>query len=111
LRAQGWSLARTLAFRDHYAFTRSDISSIAAAMKDTGAVLALTTEKDAVRFEACGALPFTLAAVPMAVVFDPQETIEGALLAALARGRSRPRQRLPGSGVNEGGRPLDEERP
>lgn len=89
LRDAGWTIARELPFPDHHVFGRSDIARIADTVRASGAGAVLTTEKDAVRFEACGTLPFVLASVPMHLTFDPWTTIEGALVAALERGRAR----------------------
>lgn len=87
LRAQGWVVSRECAFPDHHVFTGADIARVAREVSAAGAALVLTTEKDAVRFEACGALPFALGAVPMTMTFDPWETLERAMLAVLERGR------------------------
>jgi tetraacyldisaccharide 4'-kinase len=100
LRAQGWPLARECVFPDHHRFTAADIATLVDAVKIDGATLVLTTEKDAVRFEAHGALPFTLAAVPMTMAFDTWATVEGVLVAALARAREADR-----------GTTIDEDRP
>jgi tetraacyldisaccharide 4'-kinase len=91
LEGAGWTIGRQLPFADHHAFTPADVASIAAAVavSVSRASLVVTTEKDAVRFEALGALPFALARVPMSVEFDRWETIEAALEAALERGRVR----------------------
>jgi tetraacyldisaccharide 4'-kinase len=89
LAAAGWTIGREMAFADHHAFTPGDVASIAAAVSVSRASLVVTTEKDAVRFEPLGALPFPLARVPMSVEFDRRETLEAALEAALERGRAR----------------------
>ncbi len=89
LEAAGWTIARQVAFEDHHPFTPRDVAAITQALSATGSTLVVTTEKDAVRFEALGSLPFALARVPMSLIFDRWETVEGALDAALERGRRR----------------------
>ena len=48
LRAAGWTIARTFAFRDHHWFTDAEWTDIMAAARAAGAAI-VTTEKDAVR--------------------------------------------------------------
>ena len=71
LEAQGWRVARTIAFRDHHRFTSNDLAGVAAAVRDTQASGVLTTEKDAIRLLAYRPLPVPIAAVPLDVSFDP----------------------------------------
>jgi tetraacyldisaccharide 4'-kinase len=86
VRAQGWTIVDELWFRDHHAFTKRDIARIAARAGETAADAVFTTEKDAVRFEAFGTLPFPLFRVPLGIAFDPAprlfDRLTGALLAA-----------------------------
>lgn len=89
LRQQGWTIDRELTFPDHHLFRAADIAAMADALRSTGASLVVTTEKDAVRLEACRPLPFPLAMVPMRLAFDAWRSFEGALEAALVRGRAR----------------------
>jgi tetraacyldisaccharide 4'-kinase len=89
LEAAGWRVAGRMPFADHHRFTPADLAAIGRTLAATGAELVLTTEKDAVRFEALGSLPFALAQVPMSLTFDRWDTFEGALLAGLERGRER----------------------
>lgn len=83
----GWTVGEALPFPDHHAYRPSDIARIAAAARACHARLVMTTEKDAVRFEACGGMAFDLAAAPLELVFDPWETVAGAIEAALDRAR------------------------
>jgi tetraacyldisaccharide 4'-kinase len=62
LRRAGWSVAKTLAFKDHHRFTAGDIDSIAAVARQSGAGMVVTTEKDYVRL-----LPFE--PWPLPIVF------------------------------------------
>ena len=71
LESQGWRVAKTLAFRDHHRFSSSDITALAAAVRETQASGVLTTEKDAIRLLSFRPLPVPIAAVPLDVSFDP----------------------------------------
>lgn len=57
----GWTIARTLTFRDHHPFTRRDVERMVRAGRDCGAEAILTTEKDMMRL-----LPFRPFAMPVA---------------------------------------------
>ena len=84
LKGAAWPVADLLAFRDHHQFTMSDISKIAAKLRETGAAAVFTTDKDAVRFEALAPLPFPLFRVPLSVEFDPPEVVFESVRAVLA---------------------------
>ncbi|MCC7418257.1 MAG: tetraacyldisaccharide 4'-kinase [Acidobacteria bacterium] len=73
LAAAGWDVAGTMRFRDHHRFTRGDAARMAAAAREAGAALVLTTEKDAVRLEphAGAAAAALFAAVPLRVAIEP----------------------------------------
>ncbi len=64
LRGAGWSVAETMAFKDHHRFSARDIDRIAAAAREAGAAMIVTTEKDYVRL-----LPFE--PWPLPIVFVP----------------------------------------
>lgn len=49
LRVLGCTLAGTMAFRDHHAYSRADLNRLVVAARSAGAQLILTTEKDYVR--------------------------------------------------------------
>lgn len=55
----GWTIVRSLAFPDHHRFSPQDVGRIAREVAASRAAGVLTTEKDAMRFEACGPLPFS----------------------------------------------------
>jgi tetraacyldisaccharide 4'-kinase len=80
----GWTVVGTMSFRDHHRFTASDVTRIAAGARSAAAAIILTTEKDAVRLEACdlGAVP--IAAVPLMVGVEPPDKFRGWLLDRLA---------------------------
>ena len=71
LAGAGWTVARLLPFRDHHAYTRRDLQTIAAAVRDAGALGAVTTEKDAIRLRSMRPLPVPIASVPLDVAIEP----------------------------------------
>ena len=87
LAAAGWNVARTMRFADHHRYTAKDIAAIAAAARDAGAEIVVTTAKDHVRLEALGELPFLVLDIPVTLSLDPAAVLFGAIDAALARAR------------------------
>jgi tetraacyldisaccharide-1-P 4'-kinase len=83
----GYRVETTIAFADHHQYTAGDIARIDAAARSAGAVSVLTTEKDAVRFEALGTLPFTLTPVAMRLDVDGWDVLTASLDAAVRRAR------------------------
>jgi tetraacyldisaccharide 4'-kinase len=73
LTASGWTIADALIFRDHHRFDRGDVSRIARRVRETGASLVLTTEKDVMRLMSWRPLAFPLAWVPLAVGVEPAD--------------------------------------
>ncbi len=71
LKGAGWNVVDAMTFRDHHPYSAGDVAAIAAKMRSAGANVVFTTDKDAVRFEALGAMPFPLYRVPLEVEFDP----------------------------------------
>ena len=86
LRNAGWRVAHGLSFADHHRYTRADLARIEGVLEETGAKAVLTTDKDAIRFEPLDPVKFGLYCVPMTVEFDPQETLFGAVEAAVESG-------------------------
>ncbi|OFW42687.1 MAG: tetraacyldisaccharide 4'-kinase [Acidobacteria bacterium RIFCSPLOWO2_12_FULL_67_14b] len=84
LRDAGWSFADAIAFPDHHRYCRADVERIDRRMKACGAPSVVTTDKDAVRFEALGSLPFPLFRVPLTVQFDPPHVLVDSVRAVLA---------------------------
>jgi tetraacyldisaccharide 4'-kinase len=69
LRGQGYDVVREMSFPDHHWYTTSDLERIGAAVRASGADLAVTTAKDAVRLP-----PGTAWAVlPMTAVIEPAD--------------------------------------
>jgi len=75
LRDAGTTVADTMAFPDHHRYSHADVDRIAAKLQVSGADAVFTTDKDAVRFEALGGLPFALYRVPLVVTFEPAEAL------------------------------------
>ena len=75
LRDAQWQVADTLPFPDHHRYTRADVERIESKRQQAGADVVFTTDKDAVRFEALGSLPFALYRVPLMVTFEPAEAL------------------------------------
>ena len=69
----GWTVAGTLAFRDHHRYTRGDLARVAAAMRSAGAAMVVTTEKDVVRMLPLRPLPVPVAWLPLRVRVEPAE--------------------------------------
>jgi tetraacyldisaccharide 4'-kinase len=87
LRAAGFDIRGTRAFRDHHRYSARDLTVIADAMRTGGAEQVVTTAKDAVRLEPLGPAPFTWTAVPMSLELDPPDALFASLEAALSRAR------------------------
>jgi tetraacyldisaccharide 4'-kinase len=87
LRAAGWRVAGTLAFRDHHRFTPGDIARIRSAANAAGAAAVLTTAKDAVRVEGLDAAGLPFAPVPLSVGIEPAGPFREWLLARVRRAR------------------------
>jgi tetraacyldisaccharide 4'-kinase len=87
LRQAGFNVVRTIAFPDHHRYLAKDIARIASDIRAAGAAEVVTTEKDAVRFERLGALPFVLRAVPMTLHVEPWDAVTAGIEQALARAR------------------------
>jgi len=71
LTAAGWTVARLMTFRDHHAYHSRDLAAIATAVRETGAIGAVTTEKDAVRLRWMRPLPVQMASIPLDVSIEP----------------------------------------
>ena len=82
LREAGYNVVDSIAFGDHHRYTAADLSAIEAKMKHAGADAVLTTDKDAVRFEALTAA-FPIFRVPLVVEFDPPDALFDSVKAVL----------------------------
>lgn len=83
LRGAGHVVADSLMFPDHHQFSRADLDRIAGALAQCGADAVFTTDKDAVRFDSLGNLPFALYRVPLVVSFEPAEPLFESVRAVL----------------------------
>ena len=83
VRDAGWQVADTLMFPDHHRYSRSDIDRMARQLAASGADAVFTTDKDAVRLESIGALPFPVYRVPLVVTFEPAEALFESVRAVL----------------------------
>ena len=87
IESAGWRLVGSMAFRDHHRFTDRDVARIAAAARAAGATVVMTTEKDAVRFEATAIDGVPIAAVPLTVTIEPAEEFGRWICSRLATAR------------------------
>jgi len=83
LRESGVQVADTVAFADHHRYSPDDVDRIASKVQQAGADAVFTTDKDAVRFEALGELPFALYRVPLVVTFEPADALFESVRAVL----------------------------
>lgn len=103
VRAAGWQVAGEVLFADHHRYTSRDIARIAGTVAASGAAAVLTTDKDAVRFEAAGAVPFPLFRVPLHVTFEPPDVLFDSVRGVLqqpAAGSRQPAGGLGGPGAS-----------
>jgi tetraacyldisaccharide 4'-kinase len=71
LRASGYTIAGTLAFRDHHPYSRGDVRRIVEAARAAGADAVLTTEKDFVRLLPHRPFSMPTGWVPLTMEPDP----------------------------------------
>jgi tetraacyldisaccharide 4'-kinase len=71
LQRAGWTIAKTLRFRDHHPFTRSDVDAMIGAAREAGAEIIVTTEKDTMRLLPFRPFAMPLAWVPLTVSIEP----------------------------------------
>jgi tetraacyldisaccharide 4'-kinase len=71
LAAGGWQVADRVVFRDHHPFTTADVARVQVRLRRAGAALAVTTEKDLMRWLPLCPLPFALAWVPITARVEP----------------------------------------
>jgi tetraacyldisaccharide 4'-kinase len=87
LRAAGFRVEATMAFPDHHRYSAADIARIDAEARRVGAQMVLTTDKDAVRFESLGTLPFTLTPVALQLDVVGWDALTASIDAAIRRAR------------------------
>ncbi len=87
LRAAGWPISQTMAFRDHHAYSAGDLAHIFEVARGEGASLVVTTEKDLVRLLPFRPFPLAVAWVPLTVRVEPADAFERWLVSAVAAAR------------------------
>jgi tetraacyldisaccharide 4'-kinase len=83
LRDAGSNVVDSMAFPDHHRYTATDVAAIEGKLTATGADAVFTTDKDAVRLESFTSLPFPVYRVPLAVQFDPPDSLFASVTAVL----------------------------
>ena len=91
LGASGWSVAKTMTFRDHHRFSKGDVADIAAAAARAGAAMVVTTEKDYVRLLPFEPWPIPIGFVPIALRPEPFDRFRDWIAAELLTTRGTPR--------------------
>ena len=87
LKSAGWTVARELPYRDHHPYTRADVARIVDAVRASGAVLVLTTEKDLVRLLPFRPFAVPVAWVPMTLEIEPAGALDAWLVQTLKTAR------------------------
>lgn len=87
VRAAGFVLRGTRAFRDHYRYTPRDAARVIDAAQAAGADVILTTEKDGVRLESMLPLALPVATMALALEVEPAEAFQAFLSERLAAER------------------------
>ena len=93
--AAGWQVVGAMTFRDHHVFDRSDVRRIAAAAKAAASAIVLTTEKDAVRLDACELGDLPIASVPLVIGIERPDDFREWLLSRIRRFRGEVRAFAP----------------
>jgi tetraacyldisaccharide 4'-kinase len=89
LKDAGFNIVDAMSFKDHHRYSSRDVAAIAARMTASSATAVFTTDKDAVRFESLGELPFALYRVPLTVAFDPADALFGSIKAVIKTASAR----------------------
>ncbi|OFW09305.1 MAG: tetraacyldisaccharide 4'-kinase [Acidobacteria bacterium RIFCSPLOWO2_02_FULL_67_36] len=87
LRAAGWAVRGTMAFRDHHAYSRRDLARVYAAARAAGAAAVLTTEKDFTRLRRFRPFPMATGYVPLTMEPDPLPEFRRWLAGSLSAAR------------------------
>lgn len=87
LRAAGWSVAATMAFADHHAYTSRDLQRIVQRARAAGARRIVTTEKDMVRLLRYRPFPMPIVTVPLRLEPQPLEAFKDWLSGAIRSAR------------------------
>jgi tetraacyldisaccharide 4'-kinase len=87
VRAGGWTILRTLSFRDHHPYSSADVAAIWTSARTADAAAVLTTGKDLVRLLPFRPFPLPVAALPLTMEPDPLPAFTEWLLAAVRAAR------------------------
>jgi tetraacyldisaccharide 4'-kinase len=87
LRAAGWRVAGTMAFRDHHRYSGRDLERIVAAARGAGAASVVTTEKDGVRLLRFRPFAMPVVSVPLTMEAAPSDAFRQWLAGSLAAAR------------------------
>jgi tetraacyldisaccharide 4'-kinase len=87
LRASGWTLADTIAYRDHHAYSPRDVDRILRRVEQTRAARIVTTEKDGVRLLRYRPFAVPVVTVPLSVEPQPEDEFKAWLAAAIRGAR------------------------
>ena len=93
LEAAGFTVARTMTFRDHHPFSRRDVEQITRQARANRVDLVLTTEKDLMRLLPHQPMAVPLAWVPLIVHVEPAVDFRTWLEERLSVARTRKHQR------------------
>lgn len=87
LRAAGWSLAETIAFRDHHPYSARDVDRILQRAARAGAARIVTTEKDLVRLLRFRPFALPVTGVPFRIHPEPPDEFNAWLADAIRSAR------------------------
>jgi tetraacyldisaccharide 4'-kinase len=87
LRAGGWNLAGTRAFRDHHPYSAADAAGLFESARAAGAAVVATTEKDLVRLLPFRPFAMPVVHVPLTVEPEPADEFRRWLAGALRDAR------------------------
>ena len=87
LEQEGYRIAETMTFRDHYQLTSRDLLKIERRFRQIDVGYVVTTEKDLVRFLPHAPFNFPLLSIPLEIVVEPKEVFNTWLAEKLAQFR------------------------
>ena len=87
-RRLGLNIAGVMVRRDHFTYGPAEIASIAKLVRDSGADMVVTTEKDLVRLLVHRPWPFRVAIVPLDVGVEPRDQFTAWLAERVANARA-----------------------
>ncbi len=87
-RRLGLNIVGAMVRRDHFTYGPAEIASIAKLVRDNGADMVVTTEKDLVRLLVHRPWPFRVAIVPLDVGVEPRDQFTAWLAERVANARA-----------------------